>query len=132
MSSGHASTIQGRHYVSHETAVRTVVAYVRRYRPRGSAHAAAWDGPRFHMKILPTAKRLAKWMAYLGLVCGVLYSVIGLVYDVLTGGVNWGTAMAFMAIVGMPVLFGAFGFLCGALGALVAGGVGAVLDRMRR
>ncbi len=84
------------------------------------------------MKILPTAKRLAKWMAYLGLVCGVLYSVIGLVYDVLTGGVNWGTAMAFMAIVGMPVLFGAFGFLCGALGALVAGGVGAVLDRMRR
>ncbi len=30
------------------------------------------------MKILPTAMRLARRMAYLGLVCGVLYSVGGL------------------------------------------------------
>ncbi len=71
-------------------------------------------------------------MAYLGLVCGVLYSVGGLVVDMLTIGLNWGTAMAFMAIVGMPVIFGAFGFLLGALIALVAGGVGTVLGRMRR
>lgn len=84
------------------------------------------------MKILPTAKMLAKWMAYLGLVCGVLYSVGGLVHDMLTIGLNWGTAMAFMALVGMPAIFGAFGFLCGALGALVAGGVRAVLERTRR
>ena len=86
----------------------------------------------FHMKILPTATRLARWMAYLGLVCGVLYSVGGLVIDMLTIGLNWGTAMAFMALVGMPVIFGTFGFLCGALIALVARGGGAVLDRMRR
>jgi len=84
------------------------------------------------MKILPTATKLARWMAYLGLVCGVLYSVGGLVVDMLTIGLNWGTAMAFGALVGMPVVFGTFGFLCGALIALVAGGVGAVLDRMRR
>ena len=71
-------------------------------------------------------------MVYLGLVCGVLYSVGGLVIDMLTIGLNWGTAMAFMALVGMPVVFGAFGFLCGALIALVAGAVGAVRDRMRR
>jgi hypothetical protein len=64
---------------------------------------------------------------YLGLVCGVLYSVGGLVYDMLTIGLNWGTAMAFMALVGMPVAFGTFGFICGALIAFVAGGVGAVL-----
>jgi hypothetical protein len=80
------------------------------------------------MKILPTAIRVARWAAYLGLACGVLYSVGGLVVDMLTIGLNWGTAMAFMALVGMPVLFGTFGFLCGALGALVAGGVVAVLD----
>jgi hypothetical protein len=84
------------------------------------------------MKILPTAIRLARWMTYLGLVCGVLYSVGGLVYDMLTIGLNWGTAMAFMALVGMPVAFGTFGFICGALIAFVAGGVGAVLDRIRR
>ena len=71
-------------------------------------------------------------MAYLGLVCGVLYSVGGLVVDMLTVGLNWGTAMAFMALVGMPVVFGAFGFLCGALIALAAQSVGVVRDRMRQ
>jgi len=53
-------------------------------------------------------------------------------YDLLTIGLNWGTAMASGALVGMPAVFGAFGFLCGALVALVAGGVGHVLHRMRR
>ena len=81
------------------------------------------------MKTLPTATRLAKWMAYLGLACGVLYSVGGLVTDLLTTGLNWGTAMAFMALVGMPVLFGAVGFLSGAVFALVTRGFGEMLDR---
>ena len=71
------------------------------------------------MKILPTATRVAKWMAYLGLACGVLYSFGGLVVDLLTIGLNWGTAMAFGALVGMPIIFGTFGFLCGALIAAV-------------
>ena len=84
------------------------------------------------MKILPTATRLARWMAYLGLVCGVLYSVGGLVVDVLTVGLNWGTALAFMALLGMPAVFGALGFLCGALIALVSQGVGAGLGGTRR
>lgn len=85
----------------------------------------------FRLKILPTATMLARWMAYLGLVCGVLYSVGGLVVDVLTIGLNWDTAMAFMALVGMPIVFGTFGFLSGALFALIARGAGAVLDRMK-
>jgi hypothetical protein len=71
-------------------------------------------------------------MAYLGLACGVLYSVGGLVYDLLTIGLNWGTAMAFGALVGMPAIFGAFGFLCGVLAALVAGAAGAMLDLVGR
>jgi len=66
------------------------------------------------MKILPTAMRMARWMAYLGLVCGLLYSVGGLVYD---------------ALVGIPLVFGVLGFCLGALGALMAGSVGAALDR---
>ena len=52
--------------------------------------------------------------------------------DLLTIGLNWGSAMAFMALVGMPVIFGAFGFLCGVLVALADRGVGFVLDRMKR
>lgn len=55
----------------------------------------------------------------------MLYSVGGLVYDLLTVGLNWGTAMAFLALVGMPLLFGAFGFALGALLGWVTGrGVG--------
>jgi hypothetical protein len=74
------------------------------------------------MQILTAARRGARWGAYLGLACGVLYSVGGFIYDLLTVGLNWGTALAFMALVGMPLLFGAFGFASGALFALVTGG----------
>lgn len=81
------------------------------------------------MKILPTAKKVARWGAYVGLICGVLYSFGGLVYDLLTVGLNWGTAMAFMALVGMPLIFGVFGFLAGALAAMIFGGVGALGER---
>ena len=84
------------------------------------------------MKILHTAIRFSVWMACLGLVCGVLYSFGGLVVDLLTIGLNWGTVLAFGALVGMPIIFGAFGFFLGALIALIAQGVGAVLDRMGR
>jgi len=83
------------------------------------------------MKILSTATRLARWMTYLGLACGVLYSVGGLIVDMRTTGLNRGTAMAFMALVGMPLVFGTFGMLLGALIALVVGGIGVVLDRVR-
>ena len=74
------------------------------------------------MSVLPTAIRSARWMAYVGLGCGVLYSFGGLVIDLLTIGLNRGTAMAFMALIGMPLLFGAFGFLAGVVIAVVAGG----------
>ena len=84
------------------------------------------------MKILSTAIRCSGWMAGLGLVCGVLYSFGGLVVDLFTIGLNWGTVLAFGALVGMPIIFGTFGFFLGALIALIAQGVGAVMDRMRR
>ncbi|HSG08559.1 MAG TPA: hypothetical protein VLA36_09380 [Longimicrobiales bacterium] len=83
------------------------------------------------MKLLPTATRLARWMAWLGLVCGVLYSFGGLVVDLLTIGLNWGTLMAFGALLGMPLIFGAFGFCCGVLIAVAAGLLEAVRQRPR-
>lgn len=72
------------------------------------------------MDVLNAGKRLGRLMAYVGLACGVLYSVGGLVVDLLTIGLNLGTLMAFGALVGMPVIFGAFGFLAGVLLAVVA------------
>ena len=84
------------------------------------------------MRTLQTATKSAKWMAFVGFAVGLLYSVGGFFYDLFTIGLNWGTALAFMALVGMPVLFGTVGFVLGALIAVVAGGVGNVLDKFRR
>jgi hypothetical protein len=55
---------------------------------------------------------------FVGLVAGITYSFGGLVYDILTTqSVNWGTALAFFALLGMPVIFGCAGFLAGAIAA---------------
>lgn len=62
----------------------------------------------------------------------MLYSFGGVGVDLFTIGLNWGTVLAFGALVGMPVIFGALGFFLGALIALIAKGVGALLDRMQR
>ncbi len=72
-----------------------------------------------HTTVLPTARAFARWMAYFGLACGVLYAVGGFVIDLLTTGLNLGTALAFMALAGMPLLFGAAGFVLGAAVGLV-------------
>ena len=47
------------------------------------------------MKVNPWATTLAKCMAFLGVFLGLLYSFGGLIVDLLTVGLNWGTAMAF-------------------------------------
>lgn len=74
------------------------------------------------MPVPPTAITGARWMAYVGLACGIVYSVGGLVYDLATIGLNWGTLLAFGALIGMPLLFAAVGFVGGALVGLVGGG----------
>ncbi len=52
--------------------------------------------------------------AFLGLLAGILYSFGGLIYDIVTtGGVNAGTALAFLALVGMPAIFAVVGFMGG-------------------
>ena len=76
------------------------------------------------MSVLDVAIRAAKWGAYLGLFCGVLYSVGGFFVDLFTRGLNWGTLLAFGALLGMPAIFAAAGFILGAVVALVAKGTG--------
>ena len=72
------------------------------------------------LKVHPSAKFLATIMGGLGVIAGLIYSVGGLFYDILTtGSVNWGTALAFGAIIGMPLLFSGFGYVTGAIGAFL-------------
>ena len=68
-------------------------------------------------------------MAGIGLVCGLLYSFGGLLIDLITTGPNRGTLLAFGAIIGMPVVFGAFGFV---LGVVIAALVTAIRMALRR
>ena len=75
------------------------------------------------MNLIPTASRAARRGAIIGLVAGLLYSVGGLVVDLLTVGLNEGTAMAFGALLGLPVIFGAAGFVLGIVGGLIRSGV---------
>jgi hypothetical protein len=49
--------------------------------------------------------------AIVGLVLGALYSFGGLIIDLMTIGLNQGTALAFLALLGMPAIFGIAG-LC--------------------
>ena len=95
--------------------------------------------------VLSSAKLLASLMALAGLAAGILYSFGGAIFDVLvtkgwvtsassgtwsTPGVSWGTALAFLALLGMPIIFATSGFIAGAVGAflynLVARWVGGI------
>ena len=64
-------------------------------------------------------------MAMVGLVAGILYSFGGLIIDALvsigwvsstsapTPGLGFGTVLAFGALIGMPAIFAAFGYIVG-------------------
>lgn len=68
-------------------------------------------------------------MVYVGLACGIVYAFGGLVYDLMTIGLNPGTALAFLALVGMPLMFGAAGYVAGALYDVTASAVGGLRGR---
>ena len=78
--------------------------------------------------ILFSAKLVAIYGAGIGLILGILYSFGGALIDILvrlgwitsteTPGLSAGTALAFMALIGMPLIFSAGGFFLGIFGAL--------------
>lgn len=72
------------------------------------------------IKVFSFAKFQALLIGLLGLITGILYSFGGVFYDIIaTGSVNTGTALAFFALIGMPVIFLAFGFFLGLIEAIV-------------
>ena len=69
--------------------------------------------------VLFLAKLQAMIMAVVGLLAGIIYSVGGFIYELSSSSLNWGTALAFGALIGMPLLFALFGFVAGATGAVI-------------
>jgi hypothetical protein len=81
------------------------------------------------IKVFQYTKVLTIGFAFLGLVLGVLYSFGGLIIDALvslewinsneTPGLSYGTILAFGALVGIPAIGAAFGFITGIIGAFL-------------
>ena len=68
------------------------------------------------LQVFAFAKFQSVLLALVGFLAGIFYSFGGLIYDLLsTGSVNSGTALAFFALLGMPVIFAAFGLILGLL-----------------
>lgn len=58
-------------------------------------------------------QRLLNLGLYLGLLLGGIYAFGGLIVDLATIGLNWGTLMAFGALIGVPAMFAIAGLLLG-------------------
>ena len=58
-------------------------------------------------------------MSFMGMIAGILYAFGGFFLELFTGTLNAGTALAFGALIGMPVIFGLFGLVAGAVGAIL-------------
>jgi len=70
--------------------------------------------------ILQFAKFQAVLFALVGCLAGILYSFGGAIYDLIsTGRLNPGSALAFLALIGMPIIFSAIGFILGILEAFL-------------
>jgi hypothetical protein len=68
------------------------------------------------LRVFPFAKFQAVLLALVGLLAGIFYSFGGAIYDLLsTGSMNSGKALTFFALLGMPIIFAAFGIILGLL-----------------
>ena len=81
------------------------------------------------IELLFYARLQAVQMGLLGFIVGILYSFGGFIIDLMvsigwirsseTPGLSYGTALAFFALIGMPLLFAVFGFLYGMIASIV-------------
>jgi hypothetical protein len=72
-----------------------------------------------HFKTHSLAKLQAILFGLFGVLCGILYSVGGFFHDLFTVGLNYGSALAFLALLGMPLLFLIVGFVLGFIQAIL-------------
>ena len=71
------------------------------------------------LNVLAYAKVQMTIMMIIGLVLGLVYSIGGFFVDVTGEGLNPGTAMAFLAIIGVPMIAAVFGLVTGVVGAYI-------------
>lgn len=81
------------------------------------------------LSVFSFAKFQAILMALVGILAGILYSFGGLIIDALvsfgwitfeeTPGLSYGTVLAFGALIGIPIIFAAIGFLTGIVEAVL-------------
>lgn len=58
-------------------------------------------------------------MGAIGILAVLTYSVLGLVHDITEAQLSLGTAIAFFSLIGMPILFAAFGAISAIVGGLI-------------
>ena len=81
------------------------------------------------VRVLPVARSAAFLGAFAGLAAGIIYSFGGAIIDVLvefgwittseTPGVAYGTALAFLALIGMPIIFSTIGAIAASVAAIM-------------
>jgi hypothetical protein len=72
------------------------------------------------INVLALAKFQAIILAPVGMITGIIYSFGGTIYDLIqTGSVNFGTALAYVALVVQPIMFAIAGFALGIIEALL-------------
>lgn len=59
------------------------------------------------------ARVFAAYLALMGVIYGLVYSIGGVFYDLAHGGLNAGTAIAFLALVVVPILAALIGIIVG-------------------
>lgn len=58
--------------------------------------------------------------AFIGLLLGIIYSFGGIIVDLQRfGSLNWGTLLAFLSLIGMPILFALFGVFLAMIQAII-------------
>ena len=80
--------------------------------------------------VLSLASMQGVLMAIFGLIAGLFYAIIMLIFSSLLGSSGAGIGLGILAIIGIPIVYGILGFISGAIFAalynLVAGWIGGV------
>lgn len=84
-----------------------------------------------NLALISFARFQAVLFGLVGLVCGVIYSIGGLIFDLIGPGLSYGTWLAFGALIGMPLLFFGAGFVVGLVQACLFNVFAKVFDGIR-
>ncbi len=81
------------------------------------------------IKIFTFARFQAQLFGLMGIIAGIIYSIGGFIVDLLvslnwitsaeTQGLSYGTALAFLSLLGMPIVFALIGYITGLIEAVL-------------